>query len=45
MSEIPRDAWNHFMLVVCLFASWTAALSYMGGKSILWDYEAFKDEQ
>jgi hypothetical protein len=44
MSQIPTDAWNHFMLVISLYAIWTSALAYMGGKQILWDYDAFRDE-
>lgn len=45
MSEVPQDAWNHFILTVTVFASWTLVLFYMGGKTIMWDYDAFKDEK
>jgi len=42
-ADVMRDAWNHFMLVVSLYAVWTIALSYIGAKNILWDYERFDD--
>lgn len=43
MQEVMRDAWNHAMLVMSLYAVWTVALAYIGAKNILWDYDLFND--
>ena len=40
-----NDAWNHALLVICLFGAWTAAVAYMGGASILWNFDQYKEKE
>ncbi len=38
-----NDAWNHALLVISVFISWSIAVWYIGASKIFWDYEAFED--
>lgn len=44
MEDQIQHARLMFYLVVTLFAGWTAAVAWMNGKRIFWDYDKFPDE-
>jgi hypothetical protein len=44
MEEQIKHAWLTFYVVVTGFVAWTAALAWMNGKKIFWDFDKFPDE-
>lgn len=38
-----NEAWNHALITIIVFASWTVALAWIGGSKIFWDYESFDE--